>query len=152
MVSHVTFAENLKGSMVAVNAVAEHVARHGFDVVVPELYIPDSYEDGISDSGDIVASMGGVEFVIEVKGHPSLEWGDLSWCVYGLLIDKCKVFDAKVRRPDVYYILDRHLKVARTFRVSDWDKTYRRFIRDKVTGRQENCYMADPKHFSVVEL
>ena len=150
---HKFFQDRLLASQASVDAVADHLRKRGLQVEVPELYVPATASAGQADAGDIlVTNADGLERRVEVKCYPSRRWGNLEWCVYGLVIDRVAVFDEKDPVPYCYYITDADLQVARVFMISDWEKVYTHPIRCANTQELNDCYLAHPKHFKVVSL
>lgn len=152
MSSFDNFTRSLKDSQGAVEAVARYLVSRGFEVHIPELHIPADQADCISDHGDLICRTKKGEFVIEVKGHPGLEWGNFEWCVHGLIIEKVSVWDNKDPKPHAYYILDKHLKEAMVFNVDKWDLVYQVPIRDRQSGLIQPNYLAHPKYFKMINI
>jgi signal peptidase I len=137
---HEYFCDKLNTSINSVLRVVRHLLLQGFDCELHAQLRPRNMRSGSPDRGDIHAFKDGHKVVIAVKQQPKYRWANVrKWTPLGLLIVKCRQHRDYVFR---YYILDADMKVARVFRVRDWNKTYVRRIKDDTTGVPTDCYMA----------
>ena len=150
--THERFKKNLLSSELAVQAVEGYFLNKGYRVTVPELHVPGTFEDGKADSGDIILHHAGTDYRVEVKAQPRYTVKQLLRFPAGIIIDKKTTWDAKIPKPDAYYVVDKTMAHACVFNCKQWGKTTINRFPDQVTGINEPCYVGTAELFKVVEL
>ncbi len=150
--THERFKKNLKSSEPAVRAVHKYLLGRVFNAVAPSLHVPETFDEGIADSGDIIVPVGEMTYRIEVKLSKKHLWEDLVKFKPGIIIDKKSTWDAKTPKPDAYYIVDKSVAFAGVFDCKQWDRVFTKKYPDQVTGVMEPCYVAEVDLFRTVSL
>ena len=146
------FKSALERSRVKVSLVAAYFIRKGYNVQSIAPVIPETPSDCQADNGDLTAwKSDGVRHVIEVKGYDDYSSETLLGFPH-ILLDKKTTFDKKETRPFLYFIVGNDTDYALMFRVSNWDKCTIHIHKDQMTGNMDDCYVAEPKHFTRIKL
>lgn len=149
-----TFQDNLRSSLPAVAAVAGVYIRAGiFDVRVPALHVPESYDDSVSDSGDLFVRKAGTDDwkVIEVKSY-RVDTDTLSRYPM-IIVDKCSTFERKGDKPAFYYAVGSDLKSAMVFDLAKYESQMTKHKhKDQVHGTLMDCWVAPQKLWRRVAL
>lgn len=153
---HEKFKANLRTSLPAVAAVAGWWIKQGeFDVKVPALLVPERFEDGRCDSGDMeVRRFGPIEDhpwkVIEVKGYTIP--ADRLFSYPAIIVDRKEGYEKKPKIA-LYFAVPAELDRALML---DHEKHRNSFsemkIKDKVTGNLVECLMAPLECWKEIRL